>query len=235
MTVSGILGDAWRLYRLLFRRSIVFAAVVMAVITAINAAQYSTSGQTALLVGIVATVLALAGPVIVQGALIELVRNIHEGHRPVGVDALLERVGECFWQLIKVSIIYGLGVALGLIAFIVPGLFLAARWSLMAPLVVLENVTSGAAAKSNALIRGKTQTVLLALVLAFAIIGIPAYVVYLSPIALHWQLLFSFVWGSLTAPFQAHLLTVIYYRITDPERPVIDDSVSSWKSLWKAA
>jgi hypothetical protein len=235
MTVSGILSDAWRLYRLLFRRSIGFAAVVMAVLTAINAAQYAASGQTALFIGIAATVLALAGPVIIQGALIELVRNIHEGRRPAGVNALLERVGECFWQLIKVSIIYGLGVGIGLILFIVPGLFIAARWSLMAPLVVLESVTHGAAAKSSSFVQGKTQTVLLALAVGFAIIGIPSYIIYFASIALYGQLLFSFVWGSLTAPFAAHLLTVIYYRIVDPERPVIDSSVSTWKSLSKAA
>ena len=235
MTVSGILSDAWRLYRLLFRRSIGFAAVVIAVLTAINAAQYAASGQKARFIGLVAIVLAIAGPVIIQGALIELVRNIHEGRRPAGINALLERVGECFWQLIKVSIIYGLGVLIGLILFIVPGLFIAARWSLMAPLVVLEGVTHGAAAKSNSLVQGKTQAVLLALVLSLAIIGIPSYILYRTSIALSWQLLFSFVWGSLTAPFEAHLLTVIYYRITDPERPVIDNSVSTWKSLWKAA
>lgn len=237
MTVSGIFSDAWRLYRLLFRRSIGFAAVVIAVLTAVNVAQYAVPRHTGLsvLLGIAAIVLALAGPVIIQGALIELVRNIHEGRRPADVNALLERVGECFWQLIKVSIIYGLGVGLGLVLLIVPGLIIMARWSLMAPLVVLENVTHGAAARSSSLVRGKAQTVLLALVVGLAVTSIPAYVVYLAPIALYWQLLFSFVWGSLTAPFSAHLLTVIYYRITDPERPVIADSVSTWESLWKAA
>ena len=237
VTVSGILSDAWRLYRLLFRRSIAFAATVMAVLMAIDAAQYAVPRHTGLFafLGIVAAVLAIAGPVIIQGALIELVRNIHEGRRPAGVNALLERVGECFWQLIKVSIIFGLGVAAGLIFFIIPGLFIAARWSLMAPLVVLEGATHGAAARSSSLVQGKTQTVLLALVVGFAIIGVPSYIVYLTSVALYWQLLFSFVWGSLTAPFQAHLLTVIYYRITDPERPVIDNSVSTWKSLSKAA
>jgi hypothetical protein len=237
VTVSEIIGDAWRLYRLLFRRSIGFAAVVMAVLAAIDGAQYAVSQGTALfaLVGIAATVLTIAGPVIVQGALIELVRNIHEGRKPAGVNALLERVGECFWQLIKVSIIYGVGVALGLILFIVPGLIVLARWSLMAPLVVLEGVTRGAAAKSNSLVRAKTQTVLLAIVLGLAIVGIPAYIVYYAPIAIYWQLSFSFVWATLTAPFSAYLFTVIYYRISDPERPVIDPSVWSWKSLSGAA
>ena len=75
---------------------------------------------------------------------------------------------------------------------------------------------------------------LLALLVGFAVIGVLAYVVYYAPIALYLQLAFSFVWSTLTAPFSVHLFTVIYYRITDPKRPVIDDSVSSRISLWNA-
>ena len=31
--------------------------------------------------------LTIAGPVIIQGALIELMRNIHEGRKPAGINA----------------------------------------------------------------------------------------------------------------------------------------------------
>jgi hypothetical protein len=42
----------------------------------------------------------------------------------------------------------------------------------------------------------------------------------------------AFVWTSLTAPFAAHVLTVIYYHLTDPARPVIHDDVFTWPSVW---
>jgi hypothetical protein len=46
------------------------------------------------------------------------------------------------------------------------------------------------------------------------------------------SILFSFVWSSLTAPFEAHVLSVVYYRLTDPERPVIHEDVRHWRSVW---
>jgi len=47
--------------------------------------------------------------------------------------------------------------------------------------------------------------------------------------------LLPFVWNSVTAPFTAHVLTVIYYRLTDPERPVIHEDLLGWSSVWEAA
>ena len=49
------------------------------------------------------------------------------------------------------------------------------------------------------------------------------------------SILFSFVWSSLTAPFEAHVLSVVYYRLTDPERPVIHEDVARWQSVWAGA
>ena len=45
----------------------------------------------------------------------------------------------------------------------------------------------------------------------------------------------GFAWKSLTAPLEAHVLTVIYYRLTEPERPVIHEDVAGWESVWEAA
>jgi hypothetical protein len=235
MTATEILTDAWRLYRLLFRRSIVVAAAVMVVVTAVDAGRLSNSENVSAPLSLIALVLGIAGTVIIQGALIELVRNVHEGRKPVSIDSLLERVGECFWSLIKVSLIYGFGVALGIVLFIVPGLIIAARWSLMAPLVVLEGVKRGGAARSSSLVVGKTKTVLLALLVSFVITAGPSIAIAYSSIDTIWVLAFGFVWSSLTAPFQAHLLTVIYYRIVDPERPVIAGEVRTWASVWDGA
>ena len=231
MTVGNILGDAWRLYRLLFRRSIAIAVVVTAVVTSVDAARFTSSRQTAFALSAVAFVLSFAGQVIIQGALIELVRNVHEGRAAARVSLLLERVGERFWPLIRAALIYGIGVGLGFVALIVPGLFIWARWSLMARLVVLEEMSRGITSRSSSLIAGKTKTVLLALLTSFAISAGP--LVFSSSLGLRWQIPFSLVWGSLTAPFTAYVLTVIYYRIVDPEQPVINDAVRTWTSVWK--
>jgi hypothetical protein len=49
------------------------------------------------------------------------------------------------------------------------------------------------------------------------------------------SILFSFAWSSLTAPFEAHVLSVLFYRLTDPERPVIHEDVARWRSVWAGA
>ena len=33
-------------------------------------------------------------------------------------------------------------------------------------------------------------------------------------------------------PFEAHVLSVLYYRLVEPERPAIDPQVRSWPSVW---
>jgi hypothetical protein len=32
--------------------------------------------------------------------------------------------------------------------------------------------------------------------------------------------------------FQAHALSVLYYRLVDPQRPAIDPQVRTWPSVW---
>jgi hypothetical protein len=41
--------------------------------------------------------------------------------------------------------------------------------------------------------------------------------------------------SAVAAPFEAHVLSVIYYRITDPENRVIHPDVRSWQSVWEGA
>jgi hypothetical protein len=32
--------------------------------------------------------------------------------------------------------------------------------------------------------------------------------------------------------FQSHVLSVLYYRLVDPQRPAIDPQVRTWPSVW---
>jgi hypothetical protein len=38
--------------------------------------------------------------------------------------------------------------------------------------------------------------------------------------------------GAITTPYAAHALSVVYYRLTDPDRPLLPDPQSRWKSIW---
>ena len=78
MSTGAVLRDA---YRLLFRRSVMVAAVVYLAIAALEV----TNGTFAAVLGRLAL---LGGPVLVQGALVLIVQNVHEGQRPLEIVQL---------------------------------------------------------------------------------------------------------------------------------------------------
>jgi hypothetical protein len=239
LRLVDVYHDAWRIYRLLFRRSVLTAAIVFGVVALVDVARDHTPGRGAAIgFGILGFVLEWGAPVFVQGALIEIVRNVHEGRAAKPIGALYEKAGRRFWPLFWASVVYSLGVSFGLLLLVVPGLLAAARWSLMAPFVVLEGEGAGEALdRSRAAVLGRTREVMWVVVATFLLFsGTSALIVYfVLPGGATSSILFSFLWSSLTAPFEAHVLSVLYYRLTDPERPVIHEDVARWRSVWAGA
>jgi hypothetical protein len=239
LRLGEVYRDAARIYRLLLRRTIVTGAIVFGVVALVDVARDHTPGRGAAIgFGILGFVLDFAGPVFVQGALIEIVRNVHKGRAAKEIGALYGTARRRFWPLFWASVVYSFGVLFGLLLLVVPGLLAAARWSLMAPYVVLEGEDTGNALdRSRATVIGRTRQVMWIVVVTFVLLsGTSGLIVYfgLPGGATSW-ILFSFVWSSLTAPFEAHVLSVVYYRLTEPERPVIHDDVQHWRSVWEGA
>lgn len=236
MSVGSILGTAWGLYVLLFRRSVAVSAMVYSVIALVDlSSSESRSATVGGVLGLVAFALAFAGPVLVQGALVWIVRNVHEGERPEKIGVLFAAARARLGSLLLASIVYGLGVAVGLLLFVVPGLLAAARWCLMAPLIMLEGRSTGdARRRSSEIVRGSTGTVLGALVVTFLLTASIFPFVLVAGISSRGvgYALVSFVWGSLTAPFFAHVLTAVYYQLVDPDRPVIHERFRGGVSPW---
>jgi hypothetical protein len=238
VSVGAVLGDAWRVYVLLFRRSVMVAAVVYLAIAAIEV----TSGTAATALGELAS---LGGPVLVQGALVLIVRNVHEGQRPAEVAELGRRAGRRFLSLLGASIVYVVGIVFGLLALLVPGLLAASRWCLMAPAIMLENRTTFRALdRSRALVRGvdtklgdQTWSVFGVVFSVFALTELIYWGVDLPFFGYgtsgHLRVVVSAIISTLTAPYTAHVLSVVYYRLADPERPTIDPDVQRWQSVWK--
>jgi hypothetical protein len=237
VVLDAVYRDAWRIYRLLFRRSVLTAAIVFAVLAGVNVANDFPSGRSSFGLRTLGFVLSFAAPVVVQGALVEIVRNIHEGRAAKGIGALYERARARFWSLIGASLLYSFGIVFGLLLLVVPGLFAAARWALMAPFIVLEGHDAGSALDASSFtVRPQTGRVMAVVVLTFLLTAGPSSLAFwFLPGGDVAQDVFSFAWSSLTAPFSAHVLTVLYYRLTDPERPVIHEDVVRWRSVWEGA
>lgn len=217
--IAETLRDAWVLYRLLWRRGIAVGGIVFALVAVANALASRAGGngpQFAVLV------LGFVGIAFVQGILVESVRNAHEGRKPASWRSLYERGGAIFPALLVGSVLYGLCVGVGLFFLIVPGLVILARFALFAPAIVLEGAPIGDSfRRSNQLVRGSTLRVLVTLVSVYVLVlavGLALGVALGGGVG---AAIVGFIWQALAAPYEAHVLTAIYYRLTEPERPVV--------------
>jgi hypothetical protein len=231
VTVRGTLADAWLLYRLLLRRSLVVALAVYALIFgAQEAARLSSHHHFA--IGLVSFALGVAGPLLVQGALIELVQDVHVGNLPASVLELFRRTRPRILALVGGSLLYGLLVVVGLVLLVIPGLYALARLSLIVPVLVLERRTVFEALdRSSAIVRGSSIRVLGVLLISFVVESAPG----LIDDALGSRgvgLAFDFVLTVLLAPYLAHLLSAIYYRLTDTDKPLISPALAG-SSVWE--
>jgi hypothetical protein len=73
-----------------------------------------------------------------QAATVVAVSQVHLD-RPASVSDSFSRVKGEIWSVIGLSMLMGLGIGVGFIALVVPGVLLALMWSLSVPVKVLEN------------------------------------------------------------------------------------------------
>lgn len=235
MTVWSVLSDAAAVYRRLWRRSILVAGLVFVVVGLADAlaARSATLGTT-----FVSLVLALVGGLLVQGALVEVVRDLHEGREAAPVAAYYERTRGRLGTLLGAALLYGIGVVIGFVLLVVPGLIAVARWSLVVPLVMVEGRGARESfARSSQLVAGRTGRVL---VLVLVVNVLTSVVGAAITVGLSFLPEFLAIWlggtiaGAVAVPYEAHALTVLYYRLTEPERPVLPEGPAheSWRSVW---
>jgi hypothetical protein len=233
--ISEVLSDAFSVYRRLWRRSVVVAGLVFAVVSLADAFAARKSTETTTLVSVV---LALVGGLLVQGALVEVVRDLHEGRQPGTIRVYYTRTRDRLGTLFGASLLYGVGVAIGFLLLLVPGLIAVARWSLIVPLVVIERLSVREAfSRSSSLVRGQTGRVLVLVVVSGIITGLISVAVrtvfgFLPEFGAVW--VGGTIASAVAVPYQAHVLTVLYYRLTEPERPVLPDEPprETWRSIW---
>lgn len=236
MTIGGVLGEGFAIYRRLSGRSILVAGVIF-VFVSFGTAAAATSGSPAAFV--VAFVLSWVGGLLVQGSLVEVVRDLHESREVAPVRTYYERTRGRLGTLLGASIMYGLGVLIGFLLLIVPGLIAIARWSLVVPLVMIERLGwRDAFRRSAELVKGQTGRVLVLLIVTNVLTGLAEILVrsLFGGSANFWTLwIGGTVAGALVVPFEAHVLTALYYHLTEPERPVLPEAgtpVKSWRSVW---
>ena len=211
---DGVISEAWGLYKAHWRHLIPIALVVylvLALATLLLALALTWLGV------ILGLVISIVGAFWVQGALTEAVADIRDGRADLSIGDTFSRVQPRLGAIIVAGLLAGLGIALGLVLLIVPGLVLLTWWAVLIPAVVLEQRSAGESfGRSRELVRGFGWNVFGIIVLTFLIlvgVGIVLSLV-LSPLA-DWLQGFvsNIVSGTLTTPFIALVWTLLYFRL----------------------
>jgi hypothetical protein len=222
VSVGGILADAGRLYVRFFWPSLLIAAPIFLVLTipaAIVDVQHDTT-WTVLLASLLVTLFTSYGDFLVEGTLTADVQLHEEVGKPPGLRELLRRTGPHLLPLVGATLIYSAAFTIGLLLLVVPGLFVLVRWSVIVPVMVIERRGMRAAfRRSNQLVRGNSWTVLWALLIilvvsAFLETGFDNLLYPLPEFFASW--LGHFLVSVITAPYAAHALAVIYFRLAGP-------------------
>jgi hypothetical protein len=165
---------------------------------------------------LIAVLISLVATTLFTGMVVELVSDIQDGRRDSSPGTLLRAVTPVIGQLIVVAFAAAIGVVIGLVLLIVPGLILLTLWSVAAPVVVLERPPGlQALRRSRELVSGdgwQVFGVLLVLdVLVVAVAGVLEAVADSAGTGV--GLVVTVVLGVLTAPFAALAAAVLYFEL----------------------
>jgi hypothetical protein len=213
--VSGVLGEAWQLYRAHAAHFLVIAFVIYFVAAVLEAILGAFAGVVG---AILAGVIGLFAAFLLQAALVKAVQDVRDGR--VDLD-LADTVSAAVPYLLPVavaSILASIGIAIGLVLIIVPGLILLTFWSLIVPSIVIGG--SGALdsfGRSWRTVRGYGWPVFGTYVLVFLILivfDIVLGLIFSGLPTLARSFISGVVSGTLVAPFLALVVTLLYYRLT---------------------
>jgi hypothetical protein len=221
MTVGGALSEAWGTYTRFLGRFFMTALVLFAVLDLLSAlADRAASNGTAsrAIWALVAAIVAIVGYFWVQAALVETVSDVRDGRADRSIRETYETVRPRLAAVTIAGILAGLGIGIGLVLLIVPGLYLLTIWSMLIPVIVLEKRSTGEAfTRSREVVRGHGWSVLGLVLVTFILVAIASGVIRLifSPLPDFLDVwLGSLVAHSLTVPFAAAALTTAYFQLT---------------------
>jgi hypothetical protein len=213
--LSGVLGEAWALYRRHAQHFIVISFVIYLVVAVVTALLSLVAGSWGAFLGLL---FSLFGMFLLQAALVKAVQDVRDGRADLNfgdtVRAALPFVG----SVAIASILASIGIAIGLALIIVPGLILLTFWSLIVPWIVV----GGAGAfesfgRSWRTVRGYAWNVFGTFVVVFLILIVGEIVISAVLLALPYawrNFVADVVAGTLVAPFLAAVVTLVYYRLT---------------------
>jgi hypothetical protein len=174
---------------------------------------------------IIEAIIQVIGYVLVVGAIFRAVSEAYLGHTPdarASISAAFRRMPSLLW----LSFLLVLGVAIGFVLLVIPGIYLLVAWAVAVPVLMVEG-TKGAKAigRSYDLVRHNWWRTFGTLLVGFIFIGLFNFLLDLvargadgvaNDSVYLWALIYDALNGLgtvITAPLQAAIIIVIYFDL----------------------
>ncbi len=175
------------------------------------------AGVLGLVGALLAAIVGIVAAFLLQAALVKAVEDVRDGRVDLSLRSTLEAARPAVGRVAVASLLAGIAVAVGLVLFIVPGLFLLTIWCLIVPVLVLEGASIGASfGRSRQLVRGFGWQVFGTLVTVFLLLIVINVVIGLILASLPDAArrgVSGLISGTLVAPFLALVVTLGYFRL----------------------
>ena len=221
MDIGGVLTEAWGLYKRFLWQFFLTAFIVFVVLDLLSALANEAAGDgvaAGVFWAIIALTIGIVGYFWVQAALVELVRDVRDGRADRSVGETYGAVQPRLPAVIAAGVLAAIGIGIGFILLIVPGLFLLTIWSMLVPVIVIEGRAAGESfTRSREVVKGNGWSVFALIIITFLLVGVASAVIRLVFAPLPDFLdawIGSLVAHSLTIPFAAATLTTAYFQLT---------------------
>ncbi len=189
------------------------AAAAVFVITGIVSALLVAASPA---LALVALLISLVASTLFTGMVVELVADVQDGRRDASVGQLLRAASPVLGKLILVGIVAGIGIVIGFVLVIVPGLILLTIWAVFAPVIVLERPNGlRALGRSRELVRGNGWQVFGVIFALFILVVVVSGVIEAAAESAGTGvgIVVRVIVGVLTAPISALAAAVLYFEL----------------------
>ena len=212
--LSGVLGEAWTLYKRHAAHFLLISFAIYLVVGVITALLSLALGSFGAVIG---GLLSLLGTFLLQAALVKAVQDARDGRIDLDLRATINAALPFVGAVALASILASIAIGIGFVLIIIPGLVLLTFLSLIVP----EIVVGGASAmesfgRSWRTVSGYAWNVFGTYVLVFIIMIVAEIILGLILIALPnaaRSFISDIVVGTLVAPWLAAVVTLVYDRL----------------------